>query len=761
MRKNLVLFTLLFAGLNTLFAQNTPSQEISGYVFERDTKGNLKPLPGSHVFCVTNQNGSVADQNGFFLINTTQPLPQLISASFVGYESDTIQLKKAKAIEFVLRPSTLNEVKLIERQKTNAKSILKVSNVEWISGQELQKAACCNLSECFETNASVDIISSDAITGAKKIQMLGLDGVYSDVLVENKPFLRGLAASYGLNYIPGSWIESIQIAKATGSVTNGFQALTGQINTELYKPETVDGFFWNSYLNSVGMIENNFITAAFVGKDWKTALLGHYSYLGRSIDRNGDSFVDEIAINRITLLNRWRYLARPDRHIEFSFRYLSEDKLSGQISGDDLSTEEFEFNTPYEVVIKTDQAEFNSKIGFIFDKPYTSAGIISQVRYHKQETSFGGSVYSGSQHSLYLTANFQSTIIDTTKLYKIGLSYSGDNYDESLLLVRPSAPNLDDKLYVRTDQILGVYTELIVSHSPRFSSIFGYRADYSRAFGVWHTPRLNMRYKPTDNTAFRVSAGKAYRQANPISENMSYLFSSRNIVLEDYNSLKPEEAINYGANINHNFYIAGKATSFNIDIYQTDFQNQVVVDIEQTQKLSIYNLEGPSYSKSLQIDFAFEPADGWELKYAHKWNKTQTTYRIENGTEEGYITKQSPFIPKHRSLVQMYYTTWQKKWDINITLQNVGPSRVPGQGTADEYIEEYWSESFNHLDGQITRRFKMFDWYVGVENALNYMQPNPIRGVENPFSDNFDAGMIWGPVMGRKWFTGIRLNIKN
>tara|TARA_B100001057_G_scaffold496070_2_gene596591 strand:+ start:5736 stop:8009 length:2274 start_codon:yes stop_codon:yes gene_type:complete len=757
MRKNLVLFTLLFAGLNTLFAQNTPNKEISGYVFERDTKGSLKPLPGAHVFFVTNQNGSVTDQSGFFLINTPQPFPQIISASFVGYESDTIQVTEAKAIEFVLRPSTLNEVKLIDRQKTNAKSILKVSNVEWISGQELQKAACCNLSECFETNASVDIISSDAITGAKKIQMLGLDGVYSDVLVENKPFLRGLAASYGLNYIPGSWIESIQIAKATGSVTNGFQALTGQINTELYKPETVDGFFWNSYLSSVGMIENNFITAAFVGKDWKTALLGHYSYLGRAIDRNGDSFVDEIAINRITLLNRWRYLARPDRHIEFSFRYLSEDKLSGQILGDDLSTEEFEFDAPYEVDIKTDQAEFNSKIGLIFDKPYTSAGIISQVRYHKQETYFGGSMYSGTQHSLYLIAHYQSTIIDTTKLYKIGLSYSGDRYDETLLLLRPSTPYVYEGLYARTDQTLGAYTELIVSHSPRLSSIFGYRADYSKDFGLWHTPRLNMRYKPTDNTAFRLSAGKAYRQANPISENMSYLFSSRNLVLEDYNSLKPEEAINYGANINHNFYISGKATSFNIDIYQTDFQNQVVADIEQTQKLAIYNLEGPSNSKSLQLDFTFEPADGWELKYAHKWNITETTYNVETESGLDYITKQAPFIPKYRSLVQVYYTTWQKKWDINISLQNVGPSRVPGQGD----IEEFWSDSFNHLDGQITRRFKKFDWYIGVENALNYMQPNPIRGVENPFSDNFDAGMIWGPVMGTKWFTGIRLNMNN
>ena len=761
MNKYQLIFAVIFSGLNILFAQNTLDHEIRGHVYELDTKQRLKPLTGAHVFCVTNQNGSVTDQNGFFSINTTDPFPQLISASFVGYENDTIEVINTKQIEFILLPSTLNEVRLTERQKTNAKSILKVGNTEWISGKELQKAACCNLSECFETNASVDIISSDPITGAKKIQMLGLDGVYCDVLVENKPFLRGLAASYGLNFIPGSWVESIQITKAAGSVTNGFQSLTGQINAELFKPETIDGFFWNSYLNSIGMVENNFITSSFVGKNWKTALLGHYSYLGRSVDRNQDTFMDAIVINRLTLLNRWRYITRPDRHIEFSFRYLTEDKLSGQISGDDIGTEEFELDVPYEVNIKSDQVELNSKIGFIFDKPFTSAGIISQARYHNQEAFFGGSTYSGSQYSLYFKAAFQTTIIDTTKMINVGLTYSGDRYDEAISLFRSVAPMNDDRLFLRTDKFIGAYSELSIQYNPRLSSIFGYRADYSRAFGLWHTPRLNIMYKPSDDTAIRVSAGKAYRQANPISENMSYLFSSRNLVLENYNLLMPEEAINYGGNINHNFYIAGKATSFNVDIYQTDFKNQVVVDIEQSQKLSIYNLEGPSFSKSVQVDFAFEPADGWEFKYAHKWNKTETTYSVETSMGLDYLTKQSPFIPKNRSLVQLFYTTWQNKWDINITLHNVGPSRVPAQGSADEYIDEFWSESFKHLDGQITRRFKKFDWYIGVENALNYMQPQPIRGVENPFSDNFDAGMIWGPTMGRIVFSGIRLNIKD
>ena len=745
MRKILTLLLCAFVGVNLLYAQEDHSEhEIKGFVFERDARGDLQPLPGAHVFCPKEQKGGVTDATGAFILHVHHEFPHPIIASFVGFESDTIVLKKAKAIQFVLEPTTLNEVELIDRQKSSAKSLLKVTNVEWVSGAELQKAACCNLSESFETNPSVDVSFTDAITGAKKIQMLGLDGVYTQILFENMPLLRGLSASYGLNYLPGSWIESIQIAKGTGSVVNGFESLSGQINVELFKPQTADKLFWNTYVNSSGMIENNFIISAPLKSDWHTALLGHYSYMGKSVDHNGDNFADDPETKRLTLLNRWEYAGFDNRHIMFGIRYLSEDKVTGQLSSDNPSTDEFDFIArPYEVLMHTDQAEFHSKTGFVFDKPATSLGIISSLRYHNQETNFGDSFYSGMQHSLYLNAIYQSNFGCESKSYKLGLSYYGDNYQEKL----------DDLLFERYDQTLGAFGEFQLKRGARFSSILGMRADYSKQWGMWYSPRLHMRYNPIENMVFRVSAGKAHRQANVLAENISYFFSSRDLVMGDYADLDAEKAWNYGFNFTYNYHLLGKESTFNVDFYQTEFENQVVVDVEQGHQIHIYNLAGESYSTSLQLDATIEPAEGWELKFAQKWNETKTTYGADATVKSKFV----PFVAKYRSLVQLSYATWQNKWDVNLTLQNIGPSRVPTKGD----IEGFWSPNFNLLSGQVTRRFKMFDWYLGVENALNFTQDNPIRGIENPFSENFDAAMIWGPVMGRRMYSGIRVRFND
>ena len=746
MRNNLSLLLCFIVGLNSIYAQvNHEEHKITGYVYERDANGKLQPLPGAHVFCPKEQKGSVTDISGAFNVHVHSNFPHPVIASFVGYESDTITLKKAKALQFILEPSVLDVVLLIDRKKSSAKSLLQTTNLEWISGAELQKAACCNLSESFETNPSVDVSFTDAITGAKQIQMLGLDGVYTQILSENMPLLRGLSASYGLNYLPGSWIESIQVAKGTGSVVNGFESLSGQINVELYKPSTADKLFWNTYINSSGMIENNFIISTPVKADWKTALLGHYSYQGRSIDQNDDGFADDPEMTRLTLLNRWEYTGFKNRRIAFGVRYLNENRISGQLSP--VVSEGDEFITPYEVIMDTEQAEFHSKTGFIFDKPGTSLGILTSLRYHNQETVFGNSLYSGMQHSLYLNSIFQSNFGDDSKTYKLGLSYYADNYKESL----------DNIKLIRNDQTLGAFGELSYKSGERFSSILGIRADHSKLWGMWYSPRLHLRFNPIETMVLRGSVGKAHRQANILAENISYFFSSRTLEMGAYENLDAEIAWNYGFNFTYNFSLLNKETTFNFDLYQTDFQNQVVVDVEQSESIKIYNLEGESYSTSLQIDATIEPAEGWELKFAQKWNETKTSYGVEGNNEATFM----PFVSKYRSLAQVSYSAWQNKWDVNVTFQNIGPSRVPTQGSGENLVEGFWSPNFNLLSGQFTRRFKKFDWYLGVENALNFRQKNPIRSIESPFSDDFDAAMIWGPVMGRRVYSGIRMTFND
>lgn len=720
---------------------------VEGFVYEQRIKGASEPLPGAHIFSLADQQGVVSNEFGAFSLNVRSAPPFSLVASFVGFENDTIQLNGGGTIKFLLQAETLLEVSLTDRRKTNAKSLLEVNNVEWISNEELHKAACCNLSESFETNPTVDVNFTDAITGAKQVQMLGLDGVYAQVLHENKPFLRGLSASYGLSFLPGTWVESIQVSKGTGSVVNGFESLSGQINVELFSPNTAPLVSWNTYLNSMGLLENNFILSPRLKGDWKTVLLGHKAYLDRWVDTNKDGFVEDPKVNRVSLLNRWDYQGHEKRHITFGLRYLSEDKLGGQTVSTVVNSESMDFDKPYEVKLQTEQVEAYSKTGFLFDRPGTSFGLLSSFKQHNQKTFFGDSYYKGEQQSIYLNAIFQANLGSDSKSYKVGLSYYDDRYEESLKLHQAS-----EELLHRNDQTLGAFGEFQYKPDPRVCGTLGMRVDHSKDLGMWYSPRLHLRYNPLENAVLRASIGKAHRQANVFAENTSNFFSSRSLDLQD-ETLSLEEAWNYGFNFTYNTYLFEKETSFNIDFYKTEFYEQVVVDLEESNRIKIYNLKGQSFSSSLQVDATIEPFEGWELKYAHKWNQTKTTY------ESSLETIAVPFVPKQRSMAQISYSAWQDKWEVNVLIQNVGPSRVPEENVDGSIRPSYWSPEFQLVSGQYTKRFKKLDWYLGVENALNYLQKNPIRNAQNPFSEGFDASMIWGPTHGRKWYTGIRFRI--
>jgi len=732
-----------------IFAQQTKAGfDIEGRVYEQNAQGVLMALPGAHIFCVEEQRGTISDTIGAFFLRTSSNKPISLIASFVGYESDTVEVKSADDVKMVLQVKTLLEVQLLDRRKSNAKSLLQVNNVEWISTEELHKGACCNLSESFETNPSVDVSFTDALTGAKQIQMLGLDGVYAQVLFENKPFLRGLSASYGLSFLPGTWIESIQVSKGTGSVVNGFESLSGQVNFELYKPQKSPKLLWNSYLNNMGLLENNFVVSPFLEGNWQTVLLGHYSYLGELVDNNQDRFVEDPKTNQLNLLNRWSYVGLKNRHITFGLRYLSEEKLGGQLGTVTVNPDRPDVN-PYEIKLQTEQVEFHSKTAFIFDKPETSLGIIGTLRRHHQNTNFGYSHYNGEQQSAYLNLIYQSNLGDDSKVYKVGASYYGDHFKEQLQLNQPI-----ESVFVRKDRTAGVFGEFQYKLGALFCGTLGARVDHSKEFGVWYSPRLHLRYNPIENGVLRASVGKAYRQANVFAENSSYFYSSRRLEMPDA-GLAAEEAWNYGVNLTYNTYFYGKETTLNIDFYQTDFNEQVVVDLEESSRIKMYNLKGRSSSKSLQLDASIEPYAGWELKYAHKWNETKTTF----ASGVGY--KAVPFTPKYRSMAQVSYAAWQNKWSVNVTVQNIGPSRVPADNTENHEKASYWSPKFQLISAQYTKRFKKVDWYLGVENLLNYLQKNSIRNFQEPYSEGFDAAMIWGPTQSRKLYTGIRLLIND
>ena len=711
------------------------AQQIKGRVVELED-GKEVSLPGANVVWEGTQIGVTSNAEGYYLINEPESYPATLVVTFVGYETYKKEISEWDHYHIVMKNSVdISQVEVKGKVNSTKFSVLDPINIQTISSGELQKAACCNLSESFSTNATVDVTFTDAVSGAKQIQMLGLDGVYTQITQENMPLIRGLTSSYGMNYVPGTWIESIQIIKGTGSVINGFESFTGQINLEYFKPESAPKLFWNAYTNSEGKLENNLQFAKKQGK-WKSNLFTHISYFDRDVDKNEDGFLDAPKVKQINVLNRWKYDGNENYHIEFTVRALNEDRIGGQLDTID---------NPYEVIIHNDLLEFSTKTGRIQENsPGKSIGLQTSFRRHNQTFNFGNrNNYIGLQESATLNLIRQTYISNTNHVMKYGMSHYADRFTE----------NMNDTNYNRVDLVSGVFSEYSYKKEDYFTLIVGIRADYHNKFGMQYLPRLNMKYNPTEKTVVRISGGKAFRIANIFVENSNYFASNRNITVAT--NLSPEVAWNYGVNLTHCFYLNGREGTINLDAYRTDFQNQVVVDIETPQALSFYNLEGTSYANSIHADFMYELFDNFDIKMAYKINDVHSSF---DGNPN---PKSVPLTPKTRALVNMAYATNFDKWMFDITWNYIGESRVPAYFPHHEadYLIEKMSDPFYLINAQITKKFRKFDCYLGGENLLSYKQENPILSVDNPYSDIFDASLIYAPVMGRVVYTGIRLTI--
>ena len=730
MKKIIIIAIVLIASLNAK-AQN----QIVGKVVEIVNDGSELPIPGANVYWEGTTIGAATKGDGNFSIVEPIAFPATIVVSFVGYQQYTQLIKDNTQLYIYLTPSLeLKEVKVKGKVNTTKFSTVSSINMQTLSTGELEKAACCNLSESFSTNATVDVNFTDAVSGAKKIQMLGLDGAYTQITQENMPLIRGISSAYGLSYVPGTWIESIQIIKGSGSVVNGFESFAGQINLEYYKPESAPKLFWNGYTNSEGKLENNLLFAKKSG-DWKSNLFTHVSYFDKEVDNNDDKFLDMPKVKQVNMLNRWDYKGDGSYHISLTARGLVEDRLGGTIE-DALN--------PYDVNIHNDLLEFTSKTGAIQpNSPGKSAGLQTSFRRHNQTAIFGENEYKGLQESAYFNLIRQTYIGTTSHKLKYGTSYYADRYTESF------SGHIDTAFTdnVRVDLMTGVFSEYSYKWGESFNLTAGIRADYyNNSEEINYLPRLNMKYNPTEKMAIRFSAGKAFRVANVFVENASFLASNREISV---GNLNPEIAWNYGANITYCFYLFGREGTINADAYRTDFENQIVVDIENQNELSFYNLEGESYATSMQLDFAYELFDRFDVKMAYKINDVKSTY-----DDEGI--KETPLTPKDRALLNLAYATNFDKWIFDVTANYIGESRIPDH----EDISNNFSDPFYLYNAQITKKFRKFDVYVGGENLLSYTKDNPILDSGNPTSSAFDASLIYAPINGRMIYAGFRFKIK-
>lgn len=716
---------------------------------------NNEPLSGASVYWEGTSIGVSTDEMGTFTIKKNEKTNKL-TFSYVGYNSKTIMITSNESLVVQLQPeNTLEEVVVTHARAATVRSKYQVANLQTMSGKELLKAACCNLSESFSTNPSIDVNFSDAVTGTKQIRMLGLTSPYILMAEENIPAVRGASQAYGLSFVPGTWVESIQITKGAGSVINGYESISGQINYEILKPATDIPFFLNLYAGSDSRLELNAHVNQKVSDKISTTLFAHGNVLNQKADHNHDGFIDHPKGNQINLLNRWQYVDSEKGWVSFlNMNYMKDERQAGQMAfnpkKDKLTT------NAWGSEINSERFNVSNKIGYVFPEvSHRSIGFQNAFQSHKQNSYFGLNQYDIHQKGFYSNLIYNSIISNVKNKFAAGLNFVYDDYNELV-----STNLIAD--FSRIDKSIGAFFEYTYDNLDNFSLVAGVRVDSHNNLGKFITPRLHLRYNPWEGATLRASAGRGKRAANIFAENQQLFASSRQFQIIDNGGklygLNPEIAWNYGGSFIQSFKLFGKNAEFALDAYRTHFENQAVVDVDNSpQQVVFYDLDGTSFANSFQAEFSISPLRHFDFKTAYKYYDVQTQYAT--GRKEKALT------PKHRFFANVAYETPHrnhKNWKFDFTYNWLGEQRIPTTATnpAAYQLGDY-APAFATMNFQITRAFSHeFEIYLGGENIGDYKQENGILAANDPFGMYFDSTMLYAPTFGRMFYAGLRFKIR-
>lgn len=681
------------------------------------------------------------------------------------------------------RADSLDAAVFVSRQAGNYLSKGKEIRTEVISAAGLCKMACCNLAESFENSASVTVGYSDAVTGARQIRLLGLSGVYTQMLDETRPVMRGLSAPFGLSYVPGQWLESIQIAKGSSSVINGVECMTGQINMEHRKPTDEKPLFLNAAVMSDTKMDFNIASSLQMGYKWSTVILGHVSGNIASHDMNHDGFLDDPKMLQFNLSNRWLYQADNGVQVRFGVRALQDKRLGGQVLTDENGRKVLYDKNSFSMMPsagKTDpwgsdilNRSINGylKVGVPLNESNSqNIALIADYSYQDMDSYFGATKYLAGQHSAYANLLYQNEINESHK-FTVGLNGTFDRYDEDFLRQFWN-PAVLEFMEIGNNGIsnlanAGVFGEYTFHAGDKFSAIAGLRGDWFIHDGFKVSPRVTLKYMPIDEIVIRANGGRGLRYSTPLVDNIG-VFSTGKQFAGDYNRHILEDAWTFGGNLTYYMpFGASSNTYLSFDYFRTQFAQQMVVDYEQfVNEISFYALDGKrSFTDNYQLDFSVDPIERFNIT---------ATFRYTNAKIDlaGRGLVEKPMTSRFKGVLNLQYATNLNKWIFDFTASLNGSCRVYNfmedlkDADGNLLYKNGRTPVYPLLYAQITRRFKGWDVYVGAENLTNFRQKDVIlgsvkdaNGFVDPRQPSFDASCIWGPLMGIKAHIGFRFTL--
>ena len=761
MKRKFFLLCALLVG----FVAAGEAQNVRGVV--RDNSGEV--LIGASVYWEGTTVGTATDVDGTYELYRVKGHPRLVAA-YLGYVDSVQEVAEGvKEVNFTLSDGVNIEEVVIEGVSNNKIRQSSMMVGENISFAGLCKMACCNLAESFENSAAVTVGYSDAVSGSRQIKMLGLAGTYTQILDENRPIMRGIGSPYGLNYTPGMWLNSIQVSKGIASVTAGHEAMTGQINLEYRKPTDEEKFFLNLYFDNELKPEVNIAMPFAFDKDKRltTNILLHYSGDTQPMDHNGDGFRDLPMAQQFNIANRWLYQADGGTQWRWGWRFVNENRVGGDM---EYSPERYDQMVSekqiYGSEIKNRGLNGYLKVGIpvgaaVWDEEAqeekrSSVAFVMDVDNFNMDSYFGLNTYKGAENSIWGNLSYLHYFSGRSSLTAGGSLWARQIEENVLQMAKP----LENGVEMVEPGLFAEYTYAI---KDKFSLVAGLRgdlmttplADGSDYSQFLLTPRMHLRYNFTEQTVLRASAGLGSRKVMPFTDNIWMLATGRQIVNNIEAGKDLEQAATFGGSLSHTLSLVGyNDMTVSVDFFRTQFSNTVYADQEWADgTIRLYNTDLPSWANNYQVDVQWTPTEGLDIFTTFRYTDSRVT--LERDGNEMLVDR--PLVGKFKGLVNVQYATKFRRWVFDFTAQLNGPMRLPaldGNIAAAEY-----SLIYPMFYGQVSHRVGQWDIYVGCENILNYMQMDPIVGIDTPFSPDFNSSVVWGPLMGRKFYIGARFNL--
>ena len=723
------------------------AQQVTGKVMSDEKEG----LIGANVYWAGTTLGTTTDADGFFQLPIEGAVTNLLVASYVGYETDTIEIQPQQKITFRLKASnTLDQVTVSGQQDAVIISNIKAIKSEQITQTSLRQAACCDLAGCFGGQTTVTPQTTNVVTNSKELRILGLSGVYNQVLIDGFPLIKGLSYTYGISSIPGTLVDNIFIAKGANSVLQGYESISGQINVQTINPRNSDKLLVNGYVNS--FMEKHFnVNYAFKKGEWNSLATFGMVQPAKKVDGDADTFLDLPLLTRYTFGNKWVY-GNPVEwgwNSQINLRYINEERIGGQFDFNPIDDEGS--TLVYGQTVQLSQPEVSVKTGFRWDDIHNLTAFASGF-HQNQNAYFGLTKYDAEQFYFYSNLQYEYTYKEKHTL-KTGVSYRYSNVVEDIGFTSDLLAKTYNGNYQLKEKVPGFFAEnTLYLLDDKLTWMVGVRGDDHNKFGFNLTPRTLLKYSFTPETVVRANFGSGWRTVNLFSENIGLLVSSRDILIA--NDLAPEKALNYGVNFTHKFGSTNTLGVVSLDYYRTDFQNQIFPDYDSDpQKAIIRNFEEKSVSNGFQAEFSaeFNEQFSWKLGYNYL-----DVYRVIEAQKQ-----QLPFNAKHKVLTTFSYQPLSRKYHFDTNIHWYGQQRLPNtQQNPVEFQRPNYSKAYTVVNAQFTYNLNRLELYTGVENIFNFRQNRAILSWENPFSPYFDTASVWGPTRGREFYVGFRYRIE-